>query len=252
MFFIRLRKQARWMFVFIALAFAASTVLFGVGTGFGGLQDVLLQDRTIDGTRSASEARAAIEENANDAEAHRDLSTALVNEGDLDGAITALARYVELRPNDHDAQRELAGLYLRRAEQFRRQAQNAQAMLAREVPGRTFQPPATSNIGQALQNDPIQSALAAQYEEQLTQAFTRMQEAYSNAVDVYRGLAEALPNDAPIQLELAQTAEAANDLQTAITAYERFLELAPEDPSAEAVKQRIELLQGAMAGPEDG
>src|SRR5205823_10734598 len=35
MFFPRLRRQAKWMFVFLAFVFAAGFVFFGVGSGSG-------------------------------------------------------------------------------------------------------------------------------------------------------------------------------------------------------------------------
>ena len=40
-------------------------------------------------------------------------------------------------------------------------------------------------------------------------------------------------------------AENANDLPSAISAYEAFLKLAPDDPSADAVKARVEQLKTA-------
>src|SRR5438093_10073341 len=41
MFFPRLRRQAKWVFVFLALVFAIGFVAFGVGSGSNGLSDVL-------------------------------------------------------------------------------------------------------------------------------------------------------------------------------------------------------------------
>ena len=235
----------------LAILFAASTVLFGVGTGFGGLQDVLLQDRAVGGP-SESDARKRIAANANDAQAHRDLAEALQNKRDVLASIQPLAKYVELRPNDVDAKRELAGLYLRKADQHRTEAQLAQLALQQEVPGQLFQPDSSSKIGQALGADPVTEALSTQHNERLTTAFTAMTTAYSEAVAVYKEIAQAVPNDPAVQFELAQTAEAANDLETALTAYKRFVELAPEDRAAEAVKQRIEQLEARVSPPSDG
>jgi hypothetical protein len=36
MFFPKLRAQAKWMFVFLALVFGLGFVVFGVGSGVGG------------------------------------------------------------------------------------------------------------------------------------------------------------------------------------------------------------------------
>ena len=111
------------------------------------------------------------------------------------------------------------------------------------MPGSTFQPPSSEGIGQALGTDPLTDALSARHNEALTQAFTRLGQAYRNAVVAYRKVAAAEPNDAAVQFELAQTAEAASDLPTAIAAYKRFVRLAPEDPTAGAVRERIKQLE---------
>lgn len=233
------------MFVFLAVAFAGSFVLFGVGTGFGGLQDILLQEQATGGGPSEKEAREAIAKNPNDAQAYHDLSTALQGKGEFDAAIPPLAKYVQMRGTDVDAKRELAGLYLRKAERHRLDAQIAQVHLQNEAPGQTFQPPSDSKIGQALQPDAITAAVAAKYNEQLNAAVTSMQTAYTSAVNVYKQIVKASPNDPSTQLELAQTAEAANDLTTAIGAYREFVKLAPDDQSAPAVRDRIKQLEAA-------
>jgi tetratricopeptide (TPR) repeat protein len=248
MFFPKLRARAKWVFLFLAIAFAASFVLFGVGTGFGGLQDIILQERAVGGGPSEGDARDRIEENPRDAQAWRDLATALQNQGNSDESIEPLARYVQLEPGDIDAQRELAGLYLRQADVYRLQAQQAQLALQQDVPGSTFQPDSSAKIGQALGTDPLTEALSARHNEALTQAFTQMGQAYSKAVAAYKKVAAAEPNDAAVQFELAQTAEAANDLDTAIAAYKRFVQLAPEDQTADAVRDRIKQLQQQNAG----
>jgi tetratricopeptide (TPR) repeat protein len=235
------------MFVFLAIAFAGSFVLFGVGTGFGGLQDIILQEQAVGGGPTEDEARDAIKDNPNNAQAHYDLSTALQGKGELEEAIQPLAKYVQLKPTDLDAKRELAGLYLRKAERHRLDAQIAQAQLQIEAPGQTFQPPPDTDLGKALAPNPITDAAAARWNEQLNTAFAAMQTAYGNAVRVYKQIVKATPRDSSAQLELAQTAEAANDITTAIGAYKAFLKLAPEDQSAPAVRDRIEQLEGVSA-----
>jgi tetratricopeptide (TPR) repeat protein len=235
----------------IAILFILSTILLGVGTGFGGLQDIL-SSQSGGGGVSADDARAAIRENPNDAQAYRDLSVALQADGKLDEAIPPLARYVRMTPNDTDARRELAGLYLRQADVWRRQAQIAQIQIQNEAPGQTFQPPADSKIGQALPQDQITSALTTTLNAQLNEALTKMQTAYTNAVGVYKQLAKAQPQDATVQFELAQAAEAASDLPSAIAAYKQFLKLAPEDQSAAAVRERITQLEAAVSSSGGG
>lgn len=252
MFFPKLRARAKWVFLFLAIAFAASFVLFGVGTGFGGLQDIILQERVVGGGPSESDARERTERNPRDAQAWRDLATALQNQGKTEESLQPLARYAELRPTDVDAQRELASLYLQQADRYRQQAVAAQAALQAEVPGATFQPPSSSKIGQGLGGDPITDALSAKHNAVLTEAFQSMSVAYTKAIASYTKVAAASPNDAGVQFELAQTAEAAGQLDTAIAAYKRFLKLAPEDQTAAAVKARIQQLEASQGQRSGG
>jgi tetratricopeptide (TPR) repeat protein len=252
MFFPRLRKQAKWMFVFLAVAFAAGFVVFNVGSGGGGtgVGDLLLTpDGSGTGQVSAGDARERIEENPQDVQAYRDLATALEGEGDTSGAITALEEYTGRRPKDVEAKRELAGLYLARADRLRDQAQLAQLEASSVLAGTAFAPPASTQLGQAVGQDPITEAVQTRVNERLNEVFSRMQTEYRLAVSVYADIARLQPRDATIQFELAQAAEAANDTQTAIAAYERFLQLSPDDPSAAAIRDRIKQLRSpATAG----
>lgn len=233
------------------MLFILSTILLGVGTGFGGLQDILASQSAPAGV-SEEDARKAIEENPNNAQAYRDLSSALQTKGELDAAIPPLAKYVSMSPNDTDARRELAGLYLRQADRWQTQAQLVQLQIQTEAPGQTFMPPGDSKIGQVLANDPITQARTSDLNARLNEALTRMQSASTNAVRVYEQIAKALPRDATVQFELAQAAEAASDIPTAIAAYRAFLRLAPEDQSGPAVRDRIKQLEGVSAGNSGG
>ena len=68
----------------------------------------------------------------------------------------------------------------------------------------------------------------------------------------YDKLAAVAPRDPNVQLELAQAAQQSGNVTKAITAYERFLVLAPDDPSAEIVKQQIQQLKAAQAPAGSG
>ena len=69
------------------------------------------------------------------------------------------------------------------------------------------------------------------------------QQAAALAVDAYKRRAATEPRNALYQLELAQTAESASDITTAVAAYEKFLDLEPDDPNAVDVKRRLNELR---------
>src|SRR5215475_5793349 len=76
MFFPRLRRHAKWMFVFLAVALGGGFVLFGVGAGGTGVGDLFRGNGSGSGSPSVSSAQKQTEENPKDVEAWRSLSTA--------------------------------------------------------------------------------------------------------------------------------------------------------------------------------
>jgi tetratricopeptide (TPR) repeat protein len=242
MFFPRLRRHAKWMFVLLAVAFGLGFVGFGVGAGGIGVGDILRGHGGGSGVPSVSDAERRASENPRDPQAFRDLATAYQARGRTNDAIEALERYAELRPKDANALRELAGLYLAQASEAQQRAQIAQARAAFLAPGSTVA--GIFQIGnRPLDPDPITSAVSQSIEQELTTALTEAQQAAAKAVDAYRRITAISPNDPNLQLELAQAAESAGDVATAISAYERFLELAPTDPTAPEVKRILRQLR---------
>jgi tetratricopeptide (TPR) repeat protein len=245
MFFTRLRRHAKWMFVFLALVFGLGFVIFGIGSDQGtGIGDII-RDRggaTADGL-SVSEAREQLQKKPANPEAQRALATALVQDGRPQEAITYLSLYVQKRPKDEDALRELAGLHLSRALAQSQEAQVAQARAGYETFGSTFGSALQLGTGQTLPPDPIDQALSDRANESVNSAYAAAQESFRKAEETYDKLVLAAPNDPNVQLELAQAAQQAGNYAKAISAYERFLELAPDDPSASIVKQQIAQLK---------
>jgi tetratricopeptide (TPR) repeat protein len=224
-------------------------VAFGVGSDVqGGLAD-LLTGRTTTGGTSVDDARERAQDNPKDPDAWRDLSTALQQDGQTNEAIAPLQKYVDLRPKDEDALRELAGLQLVRANIFRDDAVIAQAAALELAPQTDILPPETSPLGQALGDQAISDAVSQRANEDFTQAYTRMQGGYNAAKATYVRLARLAPGDASIQFQLADTAQTAGDTATAIAAYKRFVKLAPDDPTVPDVRKQIKALEEQQSTP---
>jgi len=242
MFFPRLRRHAKWMFLFLALAFGLGFVGFGVGAGGIGIGDVFRGTAGGSGVPSISDAEKRISENPRDATAFRDLATAHQAAANTNEAIQALEGFVALRPKNADALRELAGLYLAQAGEAQQRAQVAQVRAAYLAPGASIAGVVQLG-GKPLDADPISTAVSGRLSEDISVALVDAQEASAKAVDMYRRITVALPNDPSVQLELAQAAEAAGDAATAISAYEGFLKLAPDDPTAVEVRRILKQLR---------
>jgi tetratricopeptide (TPR) repeat protein len=247
LFFNRLRRQAKWAFIFLALVFGVGFVVFGVGSGGGvGLGDIL-QGGGGSGAPSVDDARDKLSENPSDADALLELSSALQTAGRADEAIRPLVRYTKIRKTDEDALRQLASLYVGKATQLRNQAAQAQAEGQIVTPGTDFLPPATSPLGQALSDEPLSRDIQDRAQKKLVNLYTKMQTAYRQAQGVYVRLAKLSPQDPSLQLQLADVAVNSGDTDAALTAYKRFLKVAPDDPSAPLVRQEMKRLEKERA-----
>lgn len=257
LFFNRIRRHAKWVFVLLALAFAGTFVVFGVGSGGSGLGDLLLQDNGGNGgsgVPSLSDARKEVAKSPRSAAAQYDLAQAAEQEGETDTAITALESYADLRPSDREKLEELAGLYLAKAQlnESRARAASAANQLATADP--TFQiglqapPKAKEATPQTVAlgtegGQTIESALSAQASADFNEKYTAMTTAYGQAQQTYGRIARLAPKDPTAQIQLAQAAQQAGDTAAALASYRKFLVLAPDDPSAEIVREQIKQLR---------
>ena len=244
MFFPRLRRHAKWMFVFLAVALGGGFVLFGVGAGGTGVGDILRGGGSSSGVPSISSAQKQTQQNPKDIQAWRDLSTALQTDGQTDEAIAAQKKVVALAPKDTDALRELAGLYLAQATAKQQAAQILQIQAAYNAgAGQGFPGLLTSPAGQSVVDSKIASVIGTQASTEVQRLAVAAQAASAQAVGAYKKIAALQPNDPNVQLELAQAAQSAGDTATAIAAYTTFLKLAPDDPSAPIVKTQLKQLK---------
>jgi cytochrome c-type biogenesis protein CcmH/NrfG len=251
LFFQRLRNHAKWAYVLLALAFVLTFVLLGVGSGSTGISDAFsnaFNFGSSSGT-SISSLQKKVEKQPKNAQAWRDLATALEQKQRTKDAIDALERYTALRPKDQGALSELASQYSALATTYANDYSNAQAEASQQMsPGAIFAPPSTTPFGQAYADptalqDPISAAVQKLASEKQSTAYTNFQEAQKNAEGVYQRLVALNPSDATTQIQLGQAAQAAGDTKTATAAFKAFLKLAPTDPLAPQVKQALKSLQ---------
>jgi tetratricopeptide (TPR) repeat protein len=245
-----LRAHAKWVFVFLAVVFMVSFVIFGVGSGSTGIGDVLQNffSRSSSSGPSISKLQTKTRENPKDAKSWRDLSTALQTKNRPDEAITALTRYTDLKPKDQTALQQLGTLYLTRADTYAQDYVAAQSRSEALAPGASFKPQSSSPLSQVFQ-DPISTAVTTAGTTKTGEAYSKYIQAQNDAVGVYKKLVAANPKDATNQYRLGTVAQSAGDSKTAIAAYKKFLELAPNDALAPTAKQALKQLS-APATPK--
>ncbi len=192
--------------------------------------------------RPSRTSEKRVSENPRDAAAFRDLATAHQAAGNTDDAIEALESFVALKPKNAAALVDLASLYLVKVDESQRRANVANIRAAYLAPGAAVAS-FTQFGGRPLDPDPISGAVDGQLSQIVQTELGQAQTAAAQAVDAYKRRAAIEPRNALFQLELAQTAESAGDPATAITAYEKFLQLEPDDPNAPDVQARLKQLR---------
>lgn len=263
MFFPKLRRRAKWVFLFLAIAFGGSFVFFGVGAGGSGIGDYLsdLLNRPISSdTPSLSDAREAVAERPNDPEAQLDLARAAQAEGELALAVTAYEEYRTMRPDDPEALRTLAALYGTQIAEAQRDATIASNEAAEAALPNTLAPQ-DSPFLQDLTTNPLTQPQAQEAQARATQANTEVQRLSLAQLGIFAELTELIDDDPLLFLQWANAAETAQDYETAITAYEGYLELQPNAVNAEQIEERVEQLRtiteatsggGTGDGSDDG
>jgi cytochrome c-type biogenesis protein CcmH/NrfG len=261
----RLRKKGRWIFAFLAAVFALTFVVAGVGTGGPSMLDLLGEERAAESVEQSTpsgaveEALAQTTQTPEDPQAWIALATAYVNAGQYGEVAEPAQRAAELATDDAAVQSAIADVYLAEAAALLQKAQEAylEAQSSGLVGGRPAVP-ATVIPGQTQGSTPFQAA-----QEALSNAgFQRASEAagplqtdadaaYRSAIGVQERVTQITPKDPAAWFRLAQIAGAANDPRLAITAYQRFVELAPEDPLVKQVKEEIDRLEKSLA-PQAG
>jgi tetratricopeptide (TPR) repeat protein len=255
LFFNRLRKQAKWVFVALAVVFGVSFALFGVGSSVGaGLSDIFQGIRgNGSGQPSVGKAEKATQQHPKSPQAWRDLATAYETKGDLTGAISAWVTYTSLRPKDPEGWTQLATDY---SQQFNNQTAEAQAAQVDEQTAQTtsFGPPPTSPLGRAFTNipDPIGQAIAGSARQRFEQALSARQETANKRVEAYAQVAKLQPTEPAAQLQLADAAKDAGNTAVAVTAYAAFIKLAPDDNQVPYARQQIKSLQTQLQASPQG
>lgn len=248
LFFSRLRRHAKIIYVLLAVVFAAGFVVLGVGSGSTGIGDIL-QGKLFGGGGSSTSSQIddkqkAIANNPNDTQLYLDLAGLYQADQKEAQALATLQKAETVAPKNVDVLNQIAAIYSARAA---RQADRYQSVLNVYLENSVTQPGLDTNsqLGQALTSDPYTRALQTRLNNQFlaaTTAYSKVEKAYKRSVDAAKGTS----NEANALLQWAGAAQNANDPATAVKAYKRFLVLAPDNPNAGTVRQTLAQLQAAL------
>lgn len=249
MFFPKLRSQAKWVFVFLALSFAVGFTVFGVGGGGLGLGDILQGSSSATGP-SVKDAQKKIDKG--NLAAYKELADAYRNENKTDDAITAGEQYLKARPKDYEYMKTVAADYEGRAARQRDEATAVQDSVTASTGGSTFTPAQQSKLGRALGTPRIDQELQTAANQRLTELYSGIQSSYARATQLYKSVSTATPKDLLVLQLLANSAYQSRDNQTAVDAARRVIKIAPGTQEARQARQLIQLIKAQAAAQASG
>ena len=130
---------------------AFTFVLLGVGSGSTGISDIL--SNFFSGSSSTGSSLSALQkqttEHPKDAADFLALANKLQADNQDDAAAAALTTYTTLRPKDQNALLQLAGIYLRRAQDWDTLYSNSQPASSGKSRRRRRRPPSSSSVRRA-------------------------------------------------------------------------------------------------------
>jgi tetratricopeptide (TPR) repeat protein len=241
LFFMRLRRQAKWIYVLLAVLFAITFAFLGVGSGTSGL-DQLFSGINIfhRGSNDVSKAKKEIAKNPAAPKGFRDLATAYEGKGDTANAIGALQDLTRVKPKDASAWGELGGLQMAQAQTYLTQYQTAYQNRQLASPSTGLLP--TGKLGTALGTNKAEEVQASRIDTQVTNLQQQTQLAYNNAVSSYDQVTQLTPKDSNAWFQLAQAAQQAGNYTTAVKGYKRYLALNPSTSNKAQIEQLIKQL----------
>lgn len=241
LFFSRLRRHAKVAYVFLAVVFAAGFVFLGVGSGSNGITDALQSffGRSTGSSLSSQihDKQKVVESNPKDVNAYLDLAGVQQADQRESDALATLQKARRIAPNNIDVLNRIAAIY---GAQAGRAGDNYTAVLG-SIQQNAITPPGldtSSPIGQALTSDPYSQAL----QTRLSEAYTKVTGAYAKVASTYKQaakIAKGTADEPNALLQWASASQNANDLNGAVTAYEQFLKVAPNNPNAATVRQTL-------------
>jgi cytochrome c-type biogenesis protein CcmH/NrfG len=248
LFFSRLRRHAKVVYVLLAVIFAGGFVFLGVGSGSGGIGDLLQGNFFGNGGSSTSsqisDKQKAIQQHPRDVNLYLDLAGLYQTDNKESQALAALQNAQKIAPRNVDLINRIAGIY---SAQAAREADRYNTLLTAYGQNAASPPgvDTSTELGQAITSDPYTQGL----QRQLNEAYTKVTGSYTKAESVYRQAATAAKGtsgEPTALLQWASAATSANDVNGAITAYERFLKVAPDDTNAPTVRQTLAQLKASV------
>ena len=236
----------KWVFAFLAAAFAIGFVVFGVGTGGGGIGDVLddLFGRNDPvQLQSVQEAKQRVAESPNDPEALLALASAYRATGQPRLQAETLERVVVIRPDDGQTLAQLGRAWFTAGDTATQQAGETAQLRTTPITSDLCTFPGSSGLIGAVCDDPVDQAMSSATSQRVQELLDEAKGLYGRAADSFEKLTVVKPDEATSWLFLASAAREAGDSDAQLAAYEEFLKRFPDDTNAPQIKEIVDQLK---------
>jgi hypothetical protein len=247
LFFQRLRRKQKWVFFGLALVFAISFILLGVGSGNGGgLQQMFNSIGLFGGDDPVAKAQAETKSTdpATQAKGYKDLADAYTAQNNPTLAISSLETYLRLKKKDSAGWAQLAQLKKGQAEKAVGVYQQVQQAIQLSAPGSIFQPsgPLASKLG----TNPIDEYYRKQYEAQLSPLAKTINTDYTDSLAAYKQSAKyADPQNANLYFEVYLAAQKTGSTADQLSALKSYVALNPTSPNLKQIEAICKSLKGS-------
>jgi tetratricopeptide (TPR) repeat protein len=248
LFFVKLRRGQRWVYLLLALVFAVTFAGVGIGSGGGGLSQ--LYTGLFGGSGGSSISKAQDEVKTDPAKGYRDLATAYETNGDNTQAIGALQSYLRIKAKDANAWSELGGLELAEGNKQIQLYSQAQQAAQSADPSAPFQP--GGSLAAAAGTNPVYSGASQQASTAASSIYQQATSAYTAAVNDYRQASRLQPHSPAALEELASAAAQGGNVPVAVTALKTYLKRFPHAVDRPRVKAELKQLSKSQPSVSSG
>jgi tetratricopeptide (TPR) repeat protein len=243
LFFMRLRRKQKWVFLGLAVVFAVSFTALGVGSGSGGGLEQLYNSILGGGGDAVAKAQGEIK--TNPAKGYRDLATAYQTKNDLTDAIGAMKNYLKIKKTDSTAWEQVANYENQQGDTAYAQYQQALQTSQLQSPGTIFQPAGT--LANQLGTNPIDEFYSTQNQNVTTPLLQQALQGYDGALADYQNAAKYAPraNRADLEITVFRVAQLAGNSKAALHALQHYVQLSPHASNLKQVEGFCKQLGGS-------
>jgi tetratricopeptide (TPR) repeat protein len=253
LFFGRLRRNAKWVFAFLAVVFAGSFVFLGVGSGGSALTDFLNGNIHLfggGGGPTAESVQKKVDKDPTNPKLRLQLAQLLAKDSRYEESIAQYDKYLTMKPRDETALNELGNAYSGRVAQLQSQIQSPQTPPLAAL-GNVKAFPSDTVLGTALDSLlPTELNITSLQQGETQQLQKQLKKVVEQHVGVYERLAALTPGDSTAFLAAADAAGKDGDVPLQISLYKQFLKKYPSDPLVPDIKTQITKLQNQLASPQ--